>query len=171
MKASLLFLAGVAFVSLTGSVYGGEGCHGAKKTGYQKSEASMQEIKMDAKVSKYDKMSAYKEKYQDVSYSEVVEATKSNKVLILDANKLETYQKSHIKNAVNFYDTKALAKALPADKDALIITYCGSPKCTAWTKAADYVSAQGYTNVKHFSGGIKEWLARAEDRKEKTKQS
>ena len=46
---------------------------------------------------------------------------------------------------------------LPADKNALIVAYCGGPKCGAWKKAAKAAAALGYTNIKHFSGGISGW--------------
>jgi rhodanese-related sulfurtransferase len=49
---------------------------------------------------------------------------------------------------------------LPEDKGTLVIPYCGSPKCAAWTEAADYVAKLGYTNIKHYSAGIKGWLAK-----------
>jgi len=51
----------------------------------------------------------------------------------------------------------SLAKHLPADKNALIVAYCDGPKCSAWKAAAKAAADLGYTNVKHFSGGISGW--------------
>jgi rhodanese-related sulfurtransferase len=49
---------------------------------------------------------------------------------------------------------------LPEDKETLVIAYCGGPKCAAWCEAADWLAAKGYTNVKHYSAGIKGWIAK-----------
>jgi rhodanese-related sulfurtransferase len=51
---------------------------------------------------------------------------------------------------------------LPADKAALVVAYCGSPKCGAYKKAANAAVQLGYTNVKHFSGGISGWKSAGE---------
>ena len=46
---------------------------------------------------------------------------------------------------------------MPADKNALIVAYCGGPKCSAYKRAADLASKLGYKNVKHMSAGISGW--------------
>jgi len=46
---------------------------------------------------------------------------------------------------------------LPADKAALVVAYCGGPKCMAYQAGADAAMKLGYTNVKHFPGGISGW--------------
>ena len=38
-----------------------------------------------------------------------------------------------------------------------LVAYCGGPGCKAWWKGADQLEAKGYKNIKHYSGGIKEW--------------
>jgi len=45
----------------------------------------------------------------------------------------------------------------PADKNALIVAYCGSPSCGAFARAAEAAVKLGYTNVKFYSGGISGW--------------
>jgi rhodanese-related sulfurtransferase len=51
---------------------------------------------------------------------------------------------------------------LPADKNALVVAYCGGPSCNAYTAAAKKAKALGYTNVKHLSAGISGWKAAGE---------
>jgi rhodanese-related sulfurtransferase len=50
-----------------------------------------------------------------------------------------------------------LASLLPQDKGALIVAYCGGPKCGAYKSAAAAAKKLGYTNVKHLSAGISGW--------------
>ena len=46
---------------------------------------------------------------------------------------------------------------LPADKQTLVVAYCGGPKCKAYEKAVTAVEKLGYTQVKHLSAGISGW--------------
>jgi rhodanese-related sulfurtransferase len=48
---------------------------------------------------------------------------------------------------------------LPADKNALVVAYCGGPACNAYKEGAKAAEELGYTNVKHFKGGISGWKA------------
>ena len=77
---------------------------------------------------------------------------------IRDSNGTDSFKDGHIPTAIDF-EAKAshLADNLPSDKHALIVAYCGSPECPAWKQAASAVAALGYTNVKHFVGGISGW--------------
>ena len=43
------------------------------------------------------------------------------------------------------------------DKNSEIITYCWNKDCTAGATLANRLVALGYTNVKHYKGGIVEW--------------
>ena len=49
------------------------------------------------------------------------------------------------------------AGLLPKDKGALIVAYCGGPKCNAYKAAAKAAEKLGYTNVKQFGAGISGW--------------
>ncbi len=101
---------------------------------------------------------SYAGEFADVSIKEVKALTESKKAVILDVNGTESYQKGHVPTALNFEAVKdKLASALPADKDTLIIAYCGSPKCKAYKEAAEAAEKLGYKNVKHMSAGIKGW--------------
>jgi rhodanese-related sulfurtransferase len=82
----------------------------------------------------------------------------AKKVTLLDANGTESWEKGHIPGAINFETSqKALAKVLPKDKSALVVAYCGNPKCKAYQAAAKAAEKLGYTNVKHLPAGIQGW--------------
>ena len=88
----------------------------------------------------------------------LVENKDKKSIAIIDANSEKTYKEGHIPGALNFAQIeKDLSKALPSDKSALIVAYCGSTMCTAWEDAAKKVKELGYTNVKHLKVGIKGW--------------
>jgi rhodanese-related sulfurtransferase len=73
-------------------------------------------------------------------------------------NGSESYEKGHIPTAIDFDAAEAkLKETLPADKDALIVAYCGGPKCSAYRQAANAAQKLGYKNVKHLSAGISGW--------------
>jgi rhodanese-related sulfurtransferase len=94
----------------------------------------------------------------DVTAADLKSAIAAKTVVLLDANGTESFAKGHLPGAIDFTaNEKDLAKVLPADKGALIVAYCGGPKCGAWKSAASAVAKLGYTNVKHFSGGLKGW--------------
>jgi len=79
-------------------------------------------------------------------------------VTLLDANGSKSYGAGHIPGAIDFKAQGAnLASALPADKSALVVAYCGGPACPLYKAAAEKAQALGYTNIKHLSAGISGW--------------
>ncbi len=101
--------------------------------------------------------------FPDISITEVKSAIAAKKATIIDVNGTESWQKGHVPSAIDFVSAKAdLAKALPADKNALVIAYCGSPTCGAYAAAAKAAKELGYTNVKHMSAGISGWMQAGE---------
>jgi len=96
--------------------------------------------------------------FPDVSIAEVKAVAGTDKATIIDVNGTESYNSGHVPGALNFDAIEAdFAKALPADKSALIIAYCGNPRCTAYQAAAKAAEKLGYKNVKHMSAGISGW--------------
>lgn len=94
----------------------------------------------------------------DISLEDLKKAVADKKVALIDCNGSKSYANGHIPGAINFEDKKDdLAKMLPEDKDALVVAYCGGPLCGAYKAGADVATKLGYTNVKHFSGGISGW--------------
>lgn len=103
-------------------------------------------------------VTSYAGEFADISIKEVKALAESKTATIIDVNGTESYEKGHVPGALNYEAVKdKLASALPVDKDALIIAYCGSPKCKAYKEAAEAAAKLGYKNVKHMSAGIKGW--------------
>jgi rhodanese-related sulfurtransferase len=101
---------------------------------------------------------AFAGEYPDISIPELNKAIAEKKVTVIDVNGSSSYSKGHVPSALDYASiSKDLASKLPADKDALVVAYCGGPSCQAYVKAADAVKELGYTNVKHLSAGISGW--------------
>jgi rhodanese-related sulfurtransferase len=111
-------------------------------------EGTKEEVKKEEKKSEA--------KVESISYEDLKKAIAEKKVVLLDCNGDESYAKGHIPTALNCKAADIDSK-LPADKAALVVAYCGSEKCTAWKGGASKLSKLGYTNIKHFSGGLKGW--------------
>ena len=89
-----------------------------------------------------------------------MKALQSRTATVLDANGTGTYKEGHIPTAIDFEQAeKSLCSVLPADKNALIVAYCGNEQCSAYRRAANAASELGYTNVKHYAKGIVGWKA------------
>ena len=82
-------------------------------------------------------------------------------VMLIDARpKKAKYDKGHIPMAVSIPHTefdRHLDK-LPANKDTLLIYYCGGLKCKLSHKSATKAEKLGYTNVKVFAEGFPQWM-------------
>jgi len=106
---------------------------------------------------------AYAGEVQDITIPELKAAIAAGKVTLLDANGGESWQKGHIAGAIDFKaEQDKLASLLPKDKNALVVAYCGGPKCMAYKAAVAAAQKLGYTNVKHLPAGIKGWVAAGE---------
>ncbi len=106
---------------------------------------------------------AFAGEFPDISISEVRALAKSHKAVIIDVNGTESYAQGHVPGALDFSAIEArFAKALPEDKNGLIVAYCGGPKCTAYRAAANAAKKLGYKNVKHMSAGISGWTQAGE---------
>ena len=82
--------------------------------------------------------------FPDISISEVKKLAKSHQAVIIDVNGSESYANGHVPGALDFSTIEGkLAASLPADKNALIVAYCGGPKCSAYQAAAK--AAQKWT--------------------------
>jgi rhodanese-related sulfurtransferase len=96
--------------------------------------------------------------FADITIPALKKAMMAKTVTIIDVNGTESYNAGHIPTAIDFAKSgEMLAKALPADKAALIVAYCGSPSCPAYLVAAKKAKELGYTNVQHLSAGISGW--------------
>lgn len=96
--------------------------------------------------------------FPDISIAEVKALIGTKKATIIDVNGSDSYRKGHVPGALDFDAIEAdFAKSLPADKNSLIIAYCGNPRCSAYQAAAKAAQKLGYKNVKHMSAGISGW--------------
>ncbi len=96
--------------------------------------------------------------FPDISIPDVKSAIASRNVTLLDANGTDSWKRSHIPGAIDFTSNqKNLASVLPKDKNALIVAYCGGPRCRAYESAAKAAEKLGYKNVKHLVAGISGW--------------
>ncbi len=100
---------------------------------------------------------AWAGEFPDITIPELKSAIASGKVTLLDANPLDLYQSGHIPGAVHFASSKDLKSVLPKDKNALVVAYCGGPRCHAYESAAAAAKNLGYTNIKHLVAGISGW--------------
>ena len=83
-------------------------------------------------------------------------------VMLIDARPYKPkYIKGHIPGAVSIPDSQfdKMTDKLPADKNSLLIFYCGGLKCKLSHKSAMKAEKLGYTNVKVFAEGYPVWMA------------
>ena len=102
--------------------------------------------------------SAFAADFADISHKDLTAAIETKAAVVIDVNGSDSFKSGHIPSAIDFEaKEKELAKLLPADKGALVVAYCGSAQCPAWKQAAAAVAKLGYTNVKHYTGGLSGW--------------
>jgi len=81
---------------------------------------------------------------------------------LIDTHGAEKYQMKHLPTAINIAEDENFVQKLEAaigiDKNAEIITYCGSPTCKRHIRAAAMLREVGYTNVLRYSDGLAGWL-------------
>lgn len=105
----------------------------------------------------------YAAHYPEIQITELKSAIAAKHVTILDVNGTDSYKQGHIPGAIDFTANKQkLASVLPKDKNALVVAYCGGPKCNAYQSAAKAAKELGYKNVKHLTAGISGWQAAGE---------
>jgi rhodanese-related sulfurtransferase len=102
--------------------------------------------------------SVYAGEFANISPTDVLSDANAKSAVIIDANSPASYKAGHVPGALSYAAIKGdLAASLPADKNALIIAYCGNPHCGAYLQAAKAAQKLGYTNIKHMSAGIDGW--------------
>src|SRR5215470_16743005 len=105
-------------------------------------------------------VAVYAAHYPEIQISELKSAISAKNVTILDVNGSDSYKQGHIPGAIDYSAHKQkLASILPKDKNALVVAYCGGPKCNAYESAAKAAKELGYKNVKHLTAGISGWQA------------
>lgn len=84
---------------------------------------------------------------------------KADMVVVDSRPKRKKYDKGHIPTAISIPDMSfdKMVDQLPANKDKLLVFYCGGFKCKLSHKSAAKAIALGYTNVKVLSAGYPAW--------------
>ena len=96
--------------------------------------------------------------FPSISLKDLKAAMADGTVALLDCNGTQTFSQRHIPGAIDFEANKDnLAKLLPAQKDALIVSYCGNGNCPKYKQGAEAAAKLGYTQVKHYAPGIRGW--------------
>lgn len=102
-----------------------------------------------------------KDHYAEVSVDFIKNAMDGNTGMVLvDSRPGEgKYDQGHIPTAINIPDTQfeKMTNLLPANKDTLLVFYCGGFDCKLSHKSASKSIKMGYTNVKVFSAGYPAW--------------
>lgn len=97
--------------------------------------------------------------FAEISQEDLAKAIAAKSVTIIDVNGTASWKAGHIPGAIDLASCPNIGQCLPADKAALVVAYCGGPACGAWQRGATAAAKLGYTNVKHFKGGISGWKA------------
>ena len=104
-------------------------------------------------------VAAFAGEFADISIPELKAALASKSVTVIDVNGSDSWKNGHIPGAIDFDAARTqLASLLPKDKNALVVAYCGGPRCHAYAAAAKAAEALGYKNVKHLAAGISGWV-------------
>ena len=69
------------------------------------------------------------------------------------------YESGHLPGAVSLplENLRQLAPTRLPDRDARILTYCGSSDCPMSTRAAEMLEGMGYTDVSEYVAGKADW--------------
>jgi rhodanese-related sulfurtransferase len=86
-------------------------------------------------------------------------------VMLIDARPAgRKFNPGHIPGSINIPDDKfeQMKDRLPQDKSMLLLYYCEGPECVLSHSSAKKAEALGYTNVKVYTNGYPEWVAKGE---------
>ena len=67
------------------------------------------------------------------------------------------FEAAHIPGSVHLFDPTQAENLLAHDDD--IIVYCSDRSCPASRVVSEKLIAAGYVRVRHYPGGLSEWLA------------
>ena len=80
--------------------------------------------------------------------------------ILIDSRPEDEYGKSHLPSSISIpaCRMKEHDNLLPADRDQLLVFYCGGPTCGMSTQAAATAARSGYTNIKVMLDGVEGWV-------------
>lgn len=82
--------------------------------------------------------------------------TEPDALLLVDVRDAASYEREHIRGAVNVRAESIVTGLASLPKDKLIVCYCWDISCALAPKAALELAQKGY-KVKYLVGGIEEW--------------
>jgi rhodanese-related sulfurtransferase len=82
------------------------------------------------------------------------------KSVLLEALPVDEYRQSHLPGALNLppEEVPKLASELIPRKDIEVIVYCASAECDASEKVATELIKMGFSNVRRYVGGKRNWI-------------
>ena len=95
----------------------------------------------------------------EISVAELLKImTSGQPYSLFDARPVKRFGSAHIPSAKPaFPKDENFLGLLPADKDGLLVFYCGGPTCPYTGMAVEKAQKAGYTNLKGFQAGIPGW--------------
>ncbi len=81
----------------------------------------------------------------------------NRKFIVINALKNDAFADCHIPKSINIPLDQLKQASEQFDKDAEIIVYCASNECPVSQRAWHLLTNMGFTNVRAYEGGIREW--------------
>ncbi len=80
-------------------------------------------------------------------------------LVVVDALAPISYAAKHLPGAINISPQRVddLAASRIPDLDTEVVVYCADPGCDASVEVAQRLIELGYRNVRHYSGGTRDW--------------
>ncbi len=98
-------------------------------------------------------------KEDDITYEELLFFLEDETIQLVDVRTTKEYKEGYIGNAIhcNVMNSDAFLQQIETlDKEKTTVLYCKSGVRSTW--AYKKMKKAGFTNVKDFKGGYKEWL-------------
>ncbi|APA96336.1 rhodanese-like domain-containing protein [Nocardia seriolae] len=94
-----------------------------------------------------------------ITRDELAKEIEAGTVTVLDALGGEYYAKAHLPGAFALVesDVETQAPQLLPNRDAAIVTYCSNAACPNSQNVATKLERLGYTNVRKYRDGIRDW--------------
>lgn len=94
-----------------------------------------------------------------ISHDELVREIARGGVTLVDALPIDDYVSGHLPGAISIplADLEKRAPSALPNRDAPIVTYCGSYTCPVGAQAARLLESMGYTDVRDYHGGVQSW--------------
>ena len=93
----------------------------------------------------------------EITLDEMRQHVNNQSAIIVDAREPKHFSRGHVRGAINIpagdedaYMAKFRKDVAP---DQLVIVYCGGPDCPAGDNVANYLSSQGYSNLRVYHPG------------------